>query len=69
MKRLNSLCYCISQRNGLRPLGRYIITWNIEMLYFYLEENIKDNYQERPEEVEEEPLLNGFDIKGDREVL
>ena len=39
------------------------------MLYFYLEENIKDNYQERPEEVEEEPLLNGFDVKGDREVL
>ena len=39
------------------------------MLCFYLEENISDNYQERPEEVEEEPLLNGFDIKGDREVL
>ena len=39
------------------------------MLCFYLEENISDNYQERPEEVEEEPLLNGFDVKGDREVL
>ena len=35
----------------------------------YLDQNIRDDDQEGPEEIEEKPMLNGFDIRTDREAL
>jgi len=34
-----------------------------------LKHNVRDDYQERPGQVEEEPVLYRFDVRSDREAL
>ena len=48
---------------------KFDIVNDFKVVMLYLEQNIGDNYQKRPEEVEEEPLLNGFDVEGHWEAL
>ena len=34
----------------------------------YLDQNIRDDDQERPEEIEEEPMFNRLDVRADGEA-